>query len=124
MGRGHGQIIVSAQNDFNLDVLKPFGLEHAPEEWEEFFKLAGEAILTSVVAKIEAGLPEDKREEFFQLFERPATDEEKAEFFTRHVPNFKELLLGEIARFKSEAIANIKNTDGETAGAATINEIN
>jgi len=88
----------------NLDILKAFGIEKAPQEWEKFLALAGEAILTSVVRRIKDHLPEEKQEEFFWLFETPSSDEEKAAFFKTYVPNFQELLLEETAHFKKEAL--------------------
>ena len=85
--------------------LREFGLENASEEERDaFFASAGQEILTEVARKIGVQLPEDKREEFFGLFERPSTDEEKAAFFSAYVPNFKDLLVEEVARFKSEVI--------------------
>lgn len=102
---------------FSDEILRAFGLHDAPDEAKaEFLQSASEAILTEVVKKIEAQLPEDRRNEFLQLFERPANDEELAMFFKTHVPNFKELLVEELTRFKREAIAHAKSTDGETAG--------
>ena len=90
---------------FNTEILKIFDLENAPaEEREKFFQMAGQAILTQVVRRIEQQLPQDKREEFLGLFERPSSDEEKTAFFKQHVPNFKELLLEEVTRFKREAL--------------------
>lgn len=88
------------------DILDTFGLKNAPpEEQEKFLNMASEAILTSVVRRVKEHLPEDKREEFFRLFETPASDEEKAAFFKSHVPDFQKILLEEVARFKQEALA-------------------
>ena len=90
---------------FSDEILRVFGLHEAPEEERvKFLQSASQAILTDVVKKIEAQLPEDKKEEFFALFERPATDEEMAAFFTAYVPNFKELLVAELTRFKSDTL--------------------
>ncbi len=90
---------------FSDEILRAFNLHDAPEEKRaEFLQSASEAILTGVVKKIEAQLPEDKQNEFLQLFERPTNDEELTAFFKTYVPNFKELLVEELTRFKSEAL--------------------
>lgn len=100
-----------AQTALGADIIELFGLTDAPaDEQEKFLNAASEAILAEVVKKIEAALPGDKQEGFFQLFEKPATDEEKAAFFKHHVPNFKDIFLEEIIRFKTEALKRAKNS--------------
>ena len=95
---------------FDTNILKIFGLDTAPEaEQEAFSERAGEAVLGAVVHRIAAQLPEDKREEFFRLFEAPSTDEEKKVFFATYVSNFKDILFEEVARFKKEAAEFAKN---------------
>lgn len=89
---------------FNLDILKVFGLEKNPEKWDEFFAGATEAIMLSVVRRVEQGLTEEKKEEFLRLFETPASDEEKRAFLDAHVPGFKELMFEEVTRFKEAAL--------------------
>ena len=94
---------------FLQEKLKEFGLQDASEEERElFFAAAGEAILTQVAKKIGVALPEDQQEEFFQLFERPTTDEEMRIFFQTYVPNFRELLVEEVARFKAATLKHDK----------------
>ena len=96
---------------FLQEQLRELGLENASEEERDaFFTSASQAILTEVARKIGEQLPEDKREEFFALFERPSTDEEKATFFSAYVPHFKELLVEEVARFKSAAVAHARES--------------
>ena len=88
------------------NLLSLFGMDKASEgEKEEFLGAATHAVLTAVVGRIEEKLPADKAEEFHRLFETNASDAEKAVFFTAHIPDFKDLLLEELARFNREAIA-------------------
>ena len=94
--------------DQSHNLLALFGLADAPpEEQEKFLNDASEKILEAVVEKIETKLPAEKREEFFQLFEKDpsASEEEKAAFFRTHIPDFRDILLGEIERFEREALA-------------------
>ncbi len=99
---------------FSDEILRVFGLHEAPEEERvKFLQSASESILTAVVGRVEAQLPEDKREEFFQLFEKPATDEEMGAFFKTYVPNFKELLVEELTRFKSEAMKHSESSKSQ-----------
>ena len=101
---------------FNADILKIFGLENAPaQEQEKFLDMAGQTILTQVVRRIKEQLPEDKREEFFRLFETPASDEEKKVFFATYVSNFKDILFEEVTRFKKEAAEFAKNPQSNPA---------
>lgn len=88
---------------FNLDILKAFGLEKSPEKWDGFFLRATEAIMLSVVRRVEHDLPEDKADEFLRLFEGTTTDGEKKAFLDAHVPRFKDIMFEEIARFKEAA---------------------
>ena len=76
-------------------------------------------ILAEVMKKIEAGLPEDKREEFFRLFEDSASDEEKTAFFKTYIPNFKDIFTEEIIRFKSEALKRAAGENRIDASAET-----
>lgn len=97
--------------DQSHNLLALFGLADAsPEEQEKFLTEASEKILEAVVERIEQKLPADKREEFFQLFEKepPAPEEEKAAFFRTYVPDFTDILLGEIERFQKEALARMQ----------------
>ena len=94
---------------FNLDVLKAFGLEKNPEQWDEFFATAGEAIMLSVIRRVERQLPKEKMEEFLRLFEAPATDEEKGGFLDAHIPNFAALIAQEVERFKTTALTKAHN---------------
>lgn len=98
---------------FNLDILKVFGLEKSPEKWDEFFAGATEAIMLSVVRRVERELPEEKAEEFLRLFEGAATDEEKKTFLDAHVPRFKDIIVEEVARFQKAALKK----GGDTAKA-------
>jgi hypothetical protein len=96
---------MNLQDPLATNILDTFGLKNAPPgEQDRFLDAAGEAVLTSLVKKIKNRLTGEKREEFFRLFEAPSSDEEKAAFFKTYVPNFKELLLEEVARFKKEAL--------------------
>lgn len=99
-----------AQTALGADIIELFGLHNAhPEEREKFLDAASEAILAQVVRKVETALPEDRREEFYALFEKPAADEEKAAFFKTYIPNFKDIFLEEIIRFKNEALKRADN---------------
>lgn len=89
---------------FNLDILKAFGLENTPEKWDEFFAGAAEAIMLSVVRRVEQGLPEERAEEFLRLFEGTATDEGKKAFLDAYIPNFKDIMFEEVARFREAAM--------------------
>ena len=90
----------------NYNLLSLFGMDStSEEEKEEFLSAASQAVLTAVVGRIENKLPADKAEEFHRLFEANAPDEEKAAFFTAYIPDFKDLLMEELARFNREAIA-------------------
>lgn len=90
---------------FNLDILKAFGLEKSPEQWDDFFARATEAIMLSVVRRVEKELPDEKKETFLRLFEGAATDEEKKIFLDAHVPHFKDIMFEEVKRFKEAALA-------------------
>lgn len=96
----------------NYNLLSLFGMDKASEEEkEEFLTAATHAVLTAVVGRIEKKLPEDKREAFYRLFEAGAPDEEKAAFFKTYVPDFKDVLVEELARFNREAIEQNKKID-------------
>src|SRR3989338_4014298 len=93
--------------DQSHNLLALFGLASAsPEEQEKFLTEASEKILEATVEKIEQKLPPEKREEFFQLFEKdpPASEEEKAAFFRTYVPDFRDILLTEVERFQKKAL--------------------
>lgn len=93
-----------APQHYNL--LSLFGMDSASDkEKDEFLKAAGEAVLTRVVERIEQKLPADKAETFHCLFETNAPDEEKADFFTAYLPDFRDILVEELQRFNREAIA-------------------
>lgn len=94
-----------AQTALGADIVELFGLQDAPpDEQEKFLDAASETILAEVMRKIETQLSQDKREEFYALFEKPATDEERTAFFKQYVPDFKDILMEEIIRFKKEAL--------------------
>lgn len=93
---------------FNIDVLKAFGLEKSPGTWDEFFDRAAEAVMITVIRRLERELPEEKMEEFFRVFEGSATDAEKKVFLDANVPHFTNMLGEEVARFKKEALAHTK----------------
>ncbi len=108
------------QAALGADMIELFGLAGAPsEEQERFLDAASEVILAEVMKKIEAGLPEDKREEFFRLFEDSASDEEKTAFFKTYIPNFKDIFTEEIIRFKSEALKRAAGENRIDASAET-----
>jgi len=89
------------------NILSLFGMENASEEERDgFLGAATQAVLTAVVTRIEQKLPADKAEEFHRLFETNASDEEKAAFFTTYIPDFKDILMEELARFNREAITH------------------
>lgn len=99
-----------AQTALGADIVELFGLQDAPpDEQEKFLDAASEAILAEAMRKVATALPGDKREEFYSLFEKPATDEEKTAFFKQYIPNFKDIFLEEIIRFKSEALKRADN---------------
>jgi 16S rRNA C967 or C1407 C5-methylase (RsmB/RsmF family) len=104
---------MDSRNPLATNILDTFGLQNAPpEEQDKFLDMAGEAVLTSLVKRIKNQLAEDRREEFFRLFEGPSSDEEKTAFFKTHVSNFKELLLEEVGRFKKEAMQDSQKHRG------------
>lgn len=88
------------------NLLSLFGMDRASEEEkDEFLAQSSQEVLTAVVGRIEQKLPADKAEEFHRLFETSASDEEKATFFQTYIPDFKEILVEELARFNRDAIA-------------------
>jgi hypothetical protein len=89
----------------DLDLLELFGLKNAPaEEQEKFFDAASQAIFTRLVARIEETLSPEKKEEFYRLFETPASDEDKQTFFAQEIPDFEKILLEETLAFKEGAL--------------------
>lgn len=93
-----------------------FHLEQMPDYVrEDLLQEIGGIILEVVGERVVAQIPEGKREEFFRLFERPASDEEKKVFFATYVSNFKDLLFEEVARFKKEAAEFAKRQPGRDA---------
>lgn len=89
----------------NLNILELFGVNDASEEEKKkFLTQASEVILQRVVMRVQKELPEDKRERFLQLFEKPSADEERAKFLREEVPDLEAITLEEILSFKEEAV--------------------
>lgn len=111
----------SPTQTYNL--LSLFGMENASdEEKDAFLGAATQAVLTAVVGRIEQKLPADKAEAFHRLFDTNASDEDKAAFFTAHIPDFKDILMEELTRFNREAITNAKSAGGAIASVTPINK--
>lgn len=115
MGSRRFKIVSVIKQMFGADqphnLLALFGLASAsPEEQEKFLNEASEKILEAVVERIEQKLPPSRREEFFQLFEKepPTSEDEKAAFFRTYVPDFSDILLGEVERFQKEALTRMQ----------------
>lgn len=95
-------------SDGLYNLLSLFGLDAAPDEdREKFLAEASEKVLEAVVARIEEKLPPEKREEFYRLFEQepPTSAEEKTAFFRENIPEFADLVLAEVERFRREGLA-------------------
>lgn len=93
-------------------ILAIAGLEHAPEEEQkkiidEFVAIAMERVAT----RIRAGLSNDLKKGFDELFNAPSPVEKRDAFLEQHVPNFAEMLFEEVLALKKKAgeyFANIR----------------
>lgn len=95
----------SLSPSFNL--LSLFELEEVPDEQKDaFLTLATQAVLTAVVMHIEKKLPKEKCEEFHNLFAMNTSHEKKTVFLDTYVPDFKNIVVEEMERFKREAVAH------------------
>lgn len=92
--------------DISQSILAILGLEDAAlEEQDAALDRAAEEALMAMFQRIEERLPQDKREELYNLFETQTTDQEKAAFFALHAPDASDILMEEITRIKQEALA-------------------
>jgi len=106
--------MATIQELWELNLVKAFGLDSASEqEKKEFLDHTSQLVMQKVVERIEQELPEEKREEFLQVFEQPGVQEEKVAFIKQNVPNFEEILLEEMLAFKEEALKVANNIKRE-----------
>lgn len=92
------------------DIVKMIGLGDAPEETKQaFLERSKKIIMANVAGVIEKKLPNEKRLEFFRLFDGSASDHERTEFLRENVPNIDEIVFRESLLFKVKAIAVAKN---------------
>jgi len=100
---------------FEVDVIRAVGLAGATdEEKDRFLNMAKDEILERVLERIEEKLPEDKKGEFFRLFEdEGVSEEERTDFVNKYVPDLGEVVAEETLVLKKEAIGLAKKFGSE-----------
>lgn len=96
---------ITIEELLDLNLLEAFGLENASEEQKrEFTEKSTEVILERVVARVADAMTFDAREKFYALFEDGVSDDERWTFIDQYAPNFEEIMLEELLKFKAEAL--------------------
>lgn len=96
---------MTIQELLDLNILEIFGLDKLSErEKQEFLQKAVSLILDRVVARISKELPEDKRQQFFEIFKEGVSDEERWKFIQEDIPDLESVILEELLAFKQEAV--------------------
>lgn len=92
------------QNLIELDLLKLFDMEDAPEEDQTaFLKRCMDDIFEAVVTRIEQDLPEDKKQAFADTFKDGVPEEQRIAFLQETVPDINEMIINAILAFKKSA---------------------
>lgn len=86
----------------NVDILDALGLSHASEgEKEKALDDAATFVLMHVIKRIRLELPMSKRDEFERILQPETSNEERIAFLNAHVPDFEDMVLEEMLRFKA-----------------------
>jgi len=89
----------------DINLLEAFGLGDASEEQKrEFTEKSTEVILERVVRRVADAMAPDARDKFYALFKDGVGDDERWGFIDKHIPNFEEIMLEELLKFKAEAL--------------------
>jgi len=89
----------------DCNLLEAFGLGDASEEQKrEFTEKSTEVVLERVVARVAAAMTFDAREKFYALFKDGVSDDERWKFIDEYAPNFEDIMLEELLKFKAEAL--------------------
>lgn len=100
---------ISIEELFNLNLFEAFSLEDISEpQRQEITEKASLLVLEEVVRRVSENMDSDARKIFFALFEDGASDEDRWKFLDEYVPNFEEILLEEILKFKAKALEFIE----------------
>lgn len=96
---------ITLEELLDLNLLEVLGLGNASEEQKrEFTEKSTEVILERVVARVADAMSPDARAKFYALFKEGVSDDERWKFIDEHAPNFEEIMLEELLKFKAEAL--------------------
>lgn len=96
---------MTVQELLDLNILEIFGLTNLSEaQKQEFLQKAAAFILDRAVARISKDLPEDKRQQFFEIFKEGVSDDERWKFINENIPDLETIILEELLAFKEEAV--------------------
>ncbi len=88
-----------------LNLFSAAGLDAASDDERiQFVEEAVRLIILRALARAYQALPENRREEFENIFNDSTTEEERVYFFTNRVPAFTDILREETLTFKQEAL--------------------
>ncbi len=85
------------------------------KEQQEFLNEAARVILLNIVDRIDEELPEDRKATFYQLFEQPTSDKEKAVFFHTYLPHVQCIYCEAILNFKYDILQLLAQKNGTPA---------
>ena len=88
------------------NIIKDLGLENLSEkEQEESLLSIGRIIFQSVLIRVMEELDEAGKNEFEKILtEKPNDEETILSFLQAKIPNFNEIISGEVAKFKQESV--------------------
>lgn len=92
------------QNLLELNILKLFDMEQAPEEEQAaFLRGCMNEIFEQVTMRIREELPDDTRQEFADTFKDGEPGERQIAFLEKYVPHLDEMIVSAILAFKKSA---------------------
>ena len=99
------------------NIVETLGIADAPEEErKEVIEDATDVIMQSVMDRVMDGLTDEEWLDFERVFGEDASEEERAAFLEKHVPNLEEMLVQETLRYKAlaEVMASASREEGKS----------
>ena len=86
------------------NIMETLGIAGAPEEERKgAIEDATDVIMQSAMDRVMDGLTDEESLDFERVFGEDASEEERAAFLKKHVPNLDEILIQESLRYKALA---------------------
>lgn len=102
------------KNLVELDLLKLFDMEDAPEdEQAAFLQRCMDEIFAAVVTRIKEDLPEDKKRGFEDIFREGVPEERRVAFLQENVPHINEMIINAILAFKKSSQDAVERLEEE-----------